>query len=576
MARVVNHENIHFNKWRYFFVIAVLGLMVLSLLGRLIYLTVINRKFLLNQGDARTLRTISVPAYRGMITDRNGIPMAISTPVKSIWVDPSKFHVSDKELATISKILQLPFNNLKEQLAKYKDREFFYLKRRINPVTAESLQQLHIPGLYFQSEFRRYYPEGAVTAHVLGNTNIDDKGQEGLELAYDHWLSGTVGKKRVLKDRYGHIIAEVQNISAPHPGHTLVLSIDRRIQYLASEALKEAMQINQAVSGSVVVLDTKTGEVLAMVNEPTFNPNENIQHIDNKHRNRAITDVFEPGSTMKVFSIASALLSGKFHADTLIDTNPGWMKVDHNIVRDHHNNGVIDVTTVLQRSSNMGVAKMTLSLPGENLWSLLHHMGFGEITQCGFPGERGGSLNKDYFTRPFDLATLSFGYGISVTALQLAQAYSIIANQGIKKQVTFLRTDTPAAGEQVMDAEVSKQMLTMLQAVLVKGGTGYAARVPGYNVAGKTGTSHIAIHGGYAKNRYVASFVGIAPVTDPRLVVVVVIRDPHGKWYYATDVAAPAFSRVMAGALRILNIPPDNINNNLVAATTNNKQNGNE
>ncbi len=548
-----------FFKWRYFFILFLLTCAISAIIGRVYYLSVIQRKFLLSQGDARVLRTISIPAYRGMITDRNDKPLAVSTPVESVWVDPKQFKLEPSHIKQLALLLHLNILDLAKDISKNKKREFLYIKRRIAPWLAMDIKKLKIQGVYLRREFKRYYPEGPVTAHILGFTNVDDNGQEGLELAFDKWLKGIPGKRKVLKDRYGAVVADIENISDPHPGHNLTLSIDRRIQYLAFTELQKAVVKFDAVSGSIVVLNPRTGEILAMVNQPSFNPNRDITQITARYRNRAVTDVFEPGSTMKAFSVASALDSGKYKPDTLINTGHGYMRVGGWTIHDDTRNGIITVNQVLQKSSNIGVSKMTLSLPPEQLWSLLHRVGFGERTQSGFPGERAGSMVNHRVWRPAELVTLAYGYGISVTTLQLAHAYSVLADYGIKVPVTFLRRDKPVTGTRVMDPEVAKEMVNMLQLVVEKGGTGTLARVPGYHIAGKTGTAWIAGSHGYMKNHHVASFVGIAPATDPKLVVAVVIRDPHKIAYFGGLVAAPVFAKVMSGSLRIMDVAPDNL-----------------
>lgn len=547
---------------RFYFLIIVLFLGFCSLVWRLVDLSVINRSFLQQQSDARTVREINIPANRGMIMDRNGMPLAVSTPVDSVWVNPQMFMPTSKQSTEISKLLNISASSLQKKINKKKDAWFIYLKRHIPPQVSDKIKAMDIPGLYLQREYKRYYPEGEVTAHVLGFTNIDDHGQEGLELAYDSWLLGTPGKKQVLKDRLGHIVAIMKTESLPQNGHDLVLSIDRRIQYLAYYELKKAVQKYQAESGSVVVLDVKTGEILAMVNQPSYNPNDRSLARGDSYRNRAVTDSFEPGSTIKTFSIANALDSGKYFANTKIDTNPGRFVVAGNVITDDEvNHGVITVTQVLQKSSNIGTAKITLSLPPKNLWALLHRVGFGEKTSSGFPGEVTGSIIdlQSLTLRPFVLATLSFGYAISVTPLQLASAYAVIATGGIKLPVTFIKSQEAAKGEQVMNARVAHDMLIMLRSILASGGTGTRANVLGYTIAGKTGTARIAINKTYDKNRHVSTFVGIAPTTDPRLVVAVVIRDPHGQDFGGL-VAAPAFASIMEGSLRFMGVPPDDVN----------------
>jgi len=568
-----NESNKFFYTWRYLFVIGLLLVGMAGLVWRMVDLTIIDRAFLKHQGDARSVRSIEIPAYRGMITDRNGEPLAISTPVQSVWANPKDFTVEHEALPALAQLLKTSVSAIKKRIQRSKHREFVYLKRRLSPAVALRIKALSIPGVNLQREFKRFYPEGEITAHLLGLTNVDDRGQEGLELAYDGWLHGTPGKKRVLKDRLGHIVADLtpdfkepdfkkpdfkKQFKEPQPGHNLVLSIDRRIQYLAFRELKNAVEAAQAKSGSIVVLDVSTGEVLAMVNQPSYNSNLRPSGHDGRYRNRAVTDVFEPGSVMKAFSVASALDSGEYTPDTLIDTRPGWSMVTGHTINDEHNNGVITLTQVLQRSSNVGVSRTTLSLPNDRLWGLLRRFGFAERSNIGFPGESPGSLVKYYKNTPFVTATLAFGYGISVTPLQLARAYSVFATQGKLLPVSLLRVDKTPVGKQILNKVVAEQMLNMLHSVVSSGGTGVHAQIESYTVAGKTGTARIAGgEQGYYKNRHVASFVGIAPVGQPRLVVAVVIYDPSGEKYYGGQIAAPVFAKVTAGALRILNVPPD-------------------
>ena len=525
----------------------------------MIDLNVLQHSFLQKQSNVRTIRVVDIHAHRGMIDDCNGIPLAISIPVDAIWVNPQIFIVTPEQLAKLAKLLDMSYHSLQQKTNKDSGRWFVYLKRHVNPELSAKIKALNISGLFFRREYRRYYPEGEVTAHILGFTNIDDHGQEGLELAYDSWLRGADGKTRVLKDRLGHVVAIMNTLQKPQQGHDLMLSIDEQIQYLSYLELKKTIKKYHAESGSIVVLNVKTGEVLAMVNQPSYNPNDAHLKHDSSYRNRAVTDVFEPGSTMKTFSIISALESGKYKSSTKIDTNPGWYMVGGNTIKDEGiNHGVLTVTGVLQKSSNIGIAKMTLSLPAEHLWNVLHTIGFGERTASAFPGEVSGSLANHQLWPPFVLATLSFGYAMTATPLQLACAYAVIADNGIKLPVTFLKQNTPADGEQVISAKVAHEMLVMLESVAKSGGTGTRARVAGYRVAGKTGTAYIAGPHGYNKKRHMASFVGIAPVSDPQLVVTVVIRDPQ-RQDYGGLVAAPAFAHVMGGALRKLGVVPDAI-----------------
>ena len=495
-----------------------------------------------------------------MIKDRNGQPLAISSPVASIWVNPKHFSLDDPKIGFLCQLLNIPRQKLQQELKAAHNRGFFYISRGVSPAMAEKIKSLAIPGVYERREFRRFYPEAEVMAHVLGFTNIDDQGQEGLELAFNSWLQGIPGKKRVIKDRLGRIIADVNIIRPPQSGKDLILSIDRRLQFVAYRELTETLEKNQAHSGSVIVLDPHTGEILAMVTLPSYNPNERYRRRDSTYRNRSVTDVFEPGSVIKAFSITTGLLSGKYTPDTLINTNPGWMVVgSHRINEDkNHNYGLLTVTDVLKHSSNVGVSKMVLSIPPVSLISVLKAVGFGQRTATGFPGEGSGMINPEQVKRPFDLATLSFGYGLTVTPLQLAQAYGVFATSGKLTPASLLLQTGEVNQKQVLPPKIADQMLEILHHVLDDGGTGISARVAGYQVAGKTGTARVASTGGYEKDKHIATFVGIAPKTRPRLVVVAVVQEPE-KQYYAAQVSSPLFSKVMSGCLRVLNIPPDDI-----------------
>jgi len=546
---------------RYYLILALLILATLGLVWRLIDLTVVNRAFLRGQGEARTVRTLVVPAHRGIIFDRNNEPLAISTPVDSVWVNPMEFSATNYNLSKLALLLHLPKKEIQMRLDKGAEREFVYLKRGIAPVAGAAVKALNIPGVYLQHEYRRFYPEGEVTAHILGFTNVDDHGQEGLELAYNQWLQGVTGLKKVLRDRLGHVVADIGVIREPKPGQNLTLSIDQRIQYFAYRELKEGVTKYQASAGSVVVLDIKTGEILAMVNWPSYNPHDHTSKHDGRYRNRAVTDLVEPGSTIKAFSMASALESNKYRINSHVDTSPGWIMVDGKRVIDAHNNGVLDLTTILKLSSNVGMTKITLSLPPQNLWNTLNAVGFGQLTESGFPGERSGLLPTYRVWNPFVLATLSFGYGMSSTLLQLTQAYAVLATGGCKRPISLIKQIQSVDCKQVLKPKVTQDILMMLESVLTKGGTAPLARVPGYRVTGKTGTSRIVGAHGYEKHRYNSIFVGIAPASNPRLVVAVILNDPLGKQYYAGYTSGPIFSHVMGEALRLLNVPPDDLEN---------------
>jgi cell division protein FtsI (penicillin-binding protein 3) len=562
------HHQPSFILWRFYLILGFILLLVLGLIWRVFDLAVLDRHFLMRQGDERVLRKISTPAFRGMIVDRNGYPLAVSTRVYSIWINAKEFTATKAQIKTLSQLVEMQPKAISKLVAQEKKRrrEFAYLKRGVSPELERKIKNLNLEGVHSHEEYKRFYPEGEVTAHVVGFTNVDDVGQEGLELAYNQWLEGEHGKKWVIKDRLGRIISEVRNEQNQKPGSDLVLSLDKRIQYLAYRELMKGVIENKANSGTAIVLDVKTGEVLAMANYPSFNPNKRPGK-SGTYRNRAVTDLFEPGSTMKAFSISSALDSGLFKPDTIIDTNPGWIRIGKNIVRDEHFKGAITVTNVLQISSNVGVTKMVLTLPPDQLWSMLHKVGFGESTGIGFPGEQAGVLVQRPKWGAFTIATLAFGYGLSVTPIQVARAYGVIANQGEIMPISLLKLDKKPEGKQVMRPLIAKQMVAMLEDVLGTGGTGVKARVPGYRVAGKTGTSVIAGHNGYQKHRYVSSFVGLAPASNPQYVVAVIIHDPQGKAYYGADVCAPAFSHIMEGTLRTMDVAPDEVPPELIAPT---------
>ncbi len=544
---------------RHNFVLVLLAVAVLLLLWRVVYLHVLNKDFLQQQGDARHLRVVTLSAHRGMITDRYGEPLAVSTPVDSVWANPQELIEARDELPRLAKLLDLDPDKLQRLLAGSGAREFVYLKRHISPNLAQQVMALNLPGVDLQREYRRYYPDGEVMAHVIGFTNIDDVGQEGLELAYDDWLRGEPGAKRVIKDGKNRIVEDVESIRAPRPGKDLVLSLDRRIQYLAYRELKAAVQDNKARSGSAVVLDMHTGEVLAMVNQPSYNPNNRKDLTGRQDRNRAVTDLFEPGSTMKPFTIACALESGKYQPDTPIDARGGHFQVGRKIISDVHDYGLIDVSRVIIKSSNVGASKIALSLPPQMMWNMFTRMGFGSITGSGFPGEASGLLANYHRWSEIEHATLSYGYGLSVTPLQLVSAYATLALDGRRRPVTFLRTEQVVPSEPLVSMKTIKELRTMMEGVVSDEGTADLAKIPGYRVAGKTGTVKVAYEGGYADKRYLAVFAGFAPASQPRLAMVVMVDEPMNGKIYGGQVAAPVFEHVMSGALRLLDIPPDNL-----------------
>jgi len=554
------------DKQRLVVLALMLTFVTFMLVWRAIDLQVVSRQFLQNQGDARYLREVSVPADRGMILDRNGEPLAISTPVDSVWANPQELVKARGEWVRLCVELNLDISELQQLLANHSNKEFVYLKRHVIPEIAQRVADLKIPGVFLSRENRRYYPAGEVTSHVIGFTNIDDRGQEGVELAMDEWLRGTPGSKRVIKDRLGQIVEEVEQVRLPQRGNDVVLTIDRRIQYLAYRELKAAVQKNQAKSGSVVILDAHNGEILAMVNQPSYNPNNRDALQLDRLRNRAVTDVFEPGSTAKPFTVAAALESGKYKPQSIIDTTPGLYRVGRKVIRDHRNYGAIDMATLIQKSSNVGASKLALSIEPRMLWTVFAGAGFGETTGVSFPGESTGLLSDYYSWREIERATLSYGYGMSVTALQLARAYTLFANDGSIKPVTLVRnnqnSDDPSLyyrAEPVLSKSTVDQVRQMMEMVVEDGGTGVNAQVPGYKIAGKTGTVKKSGEGGYIEDSYVSLFAGLAPATKPRLLMVVMINEPRGDEYYGGAVAAPVFSKVMTGALRLMDVPPDDL-----------------
>jgi len=545
------------------FLAAVLVIGALLLFMRALQVQVLNQDFLRGQGEARYARILPVAAHRGMILDRHGEPLAASTPVDSVWVNPQEFTATPAQFRELARLLETSSDVINSTIYAHADGEFTFIKRQISPESAQDVLALKIPGLALQREYRRYYPAGEVTAHVLGFTDIEDKGQEGLELAYESALHGTPGKRKIIRDPKGRVVEEVESLREPEPGHDVTLSIDRRLQYIAYRELKAAVQRHGAHAGSAVVLDVQTGEVLAMVNQPAFNPNNREELHGDRTRNRVATDVFEPGSTLKPFTIAAALESGKFRPTTMIDTAPGIFKVGSATVHDMHNYGRIDVTTVLQKSSNVGVSKMALEISAEQVWQALTRAGFGVKASADFPGEVGGVLKNYRQWHDVERVTAAYGYGVSVTALQLVRAYAALADDGRLRPVSFTRIDDRAqlvkTGEQVFRPELATQLRRMLETVAQDGGTGTEARVAGYRVAGKTGTVKKSHEGGYAEHSYLAVFAGFAPVSNPRLAMVVMIDEPQGDAYHGGQVAAPVFGKVMSDALRLLNIAPDGV-----------------
>jgi cell division protein FtsI (penicillin-binding protein 3) len=542
--------------WRYGTVLGVFLLVVAALGWRLVDLHVVDKEFLRQQGDVRTIRVEQIDAHRGVVTDRYGESLAVSTPVQTVWANPSEIDANDPGLTVIARTLGLREGEFRARLAKYADREFIYLRRKIQPELSRQVMAIGAPGIYSRQEYRRYYPAGEVTAHVVGFTNIDEFGQEGIELAFNDWLSGERGKKRVLKDNRGRIIKDLTLIRDASPGKNLTLSIDLRLQYLAYRELKAVVTAHKARGGTLVMLDVDTGEVLAMVNQGSYNPNDRSQLSPDRLRNKAITDLFEPGSTMKPLSMAAALESGRFSASDTIDTAPGFRRFGRFTIRDHRNYGVINLTDVIAKSSNVGISRIATELGGDAIRNLYARLGLGQPTSIGFPGEAVGVLPAPPKWRPVEEATLSYGYGMSVNALQLAQAYMVLANGGVRYPLSLLKTDQKPVGRRVLSEKVAYDVRQMLREV-VENGTGKRAQPGFYSAGGKTGTVHLVGESGYEDSQYKAIFAGMAPIDDPRIVTVVAVDAPQSGEYYGGEVAAPVFARVMGGALRLLNVKPE-------------------
>ncbi len=540
--------------WRSRFVLMVLLGSMLVLIGRALFLQGINNEFLQAKGEMRYARVLEVPATRGRITDRNGDMFAVSTPVRSVWAIPSDVSLEPGEARQLAKLLEMDVPELNAKLAS--GRDFAYLKRQLSPDVAERIAELKLPGIHQQREYRRFYPGGEVTAHMLGFTSVEDRGQEGIELAYEAQLAGQPGSRRVIKDRRGQVVEDVESIRPPRDGEDVVLAMDGKIQYLAYSALREAMQKFRAKAGAVVVVDVQTGEVLALANAPTFNPNNRANLTGAQLRNRAFTDTFEPGSVMKPFVAALALESGKFKAATKIDTSPGRMTIGTATIGDAHPHGVLTVAEVIQKSSNVGTVKMALQFSPDEMWRLLDGLGFGSQLSLGFPGEAAGRLRPAKSWRPIEQATMSYGHGISVSLIQVAHAYLAFARDGDLLPLSLTRVDAAkAAPKRVFSPQVAREVRAMLELAAGPGGTAPQAQVPGYRVAGKTGTAY-KLEGGQYVKKYISSFVGLAPVSRPRLVVAVMIDEPTGA-HYGGAVAAPVFARIVEGSLRALGVAPD-------------------
>lgn len=549
-------------QWRFRLTVTLLAGLASLLVWRVLCLQVLDTdrgyEFLQGQGDARTVRTEHIPAYRGVISDRNGEPLAVSTPVASVWINPRRMGDDRQRWPELARRVGMSERQLAKKIADNRSRQFVYLQRQMTPADAEQVLALKIPGVNVQREYKRYYPAGEVAAHLVGFTDIDDRGQEGVELAFNDWLQGEDGSKVVLKDLHGKVFRDIGEAKPASPGKDLMLSIDIRLQHLAYRELKAAMKRYSAKAGSIVMLDSHTGEVLAMANQPSFNPNNRSDMRPRSMRNRAITDMFEPGSTVKPLTVVAALESGRYHPHTLIDTSPGYIRVGRKTLLDPVNYGTLDLTHVLTKSSQVGTSKIALDLDEQDVWEVFRRFGLGESTGTGFPGESAGMLPNRPNWRDIERVNFAFGYGLAVTPLQLAQAYGVFANRGVLKPALLLRQVEDNPGHRVVNERVAGQVAKMLQTVTQEGGTATRAEMTVYSAAGKTGTVHkVGENGGYADNRYMAVFAGMAPAKNPRLVTVVVIDEPELQKYHGGEAAAPVFARVVSHALRILDVVPD-------------------
>jgi len=549
--------------WRFPVVVGLLALMVGAICWRIIDLQVIDHTFLKEQGDARSLRNIPIPAHRGLITDRNGEPLAVSTPVTTLWANPKEMQLDKEKWPALAAALGQDPKALTERLDSQANKEFIYLVRGLTPEQGQAVLDLKVPGVYGIEEFRRFYPAGDVTAHMVGFTDLDDHGREGVELAYDDWLAGVPGKRQVIKDRRGRLIKDLQVTKNAKAGKTVALSIDLRLQYLATRELRNAIVESEAKAGSLVILDVKTGEVLAMVNFPTYNPNNRRTMVPAAMRNRAIIDVFEPGSTMKPISMTAALDSGRWKPTDKVEVYPGTLQIGKYTIRDvtKTEGPILDLTGILINSSNVGMSKVAFDIGGEAIFKVMQRVGLGQYTGLGFPGERVGNLPNYREWRKAETATLSYGYGLSVTALQLVHAYSALANNGRIVPLTILKTDTPPPAVQAIPEATAKTLQGMMQQVIEDSRGVYRARVPSYHVAGKSGTARKTSVGtkGYEENAYRSLFAGFGPMSNPRYAIVVVIDQPSKGGYFGGLVSAPVFSKVMSGTLRLMNITPDNL-----------------
>ncbi|QPI62710.1 peptidoglycan D,D-transpeptidase FtsI family protein [Vreelandella venusta] len=542
---------------RFLFILIVVMLASVILVGRITLLQVIDRPFLQSQGDARTLRHEAIPAHRGMITDRNGEPLAISTPVVTLWANPQELPTDAIQRVMLAQALGMSLDDFESRVSRYSSREFMYLRRQMTPDAAQRILDLRTPGVYQQREYKRYYPAGEVAAQLLGVTNVDDVGQEGLELSYQPYLAGHPGQRRVIKDRRGRLVRELGVIREAQPGGELTLSIDQRIQYMAYRELRAAVAEHEADGGVLVMLDARTGEVLAMANLPSYNPNNRAGLDPRGLRNQALVDVFEPGSVMKPLAMAAILESGVVDRDAVVDTSPGWMRLDQFTIRDFRNYGDLDLAGILQKSSNVGMSRLALQLSDTAIWEKYNQLGLGQAPGTGFPGEAAGSLPAPVRWSRSERATLSYGYGLSVSAVQLASAFTALANEGVRLPPSLLRLSEPPQGIPAISPTVANDLLNILETSVAAYTGGRRAQVEGYRVGGKTGTVRKIGQQGYTTDAYRSVFAGIAPISDPRIVTVVMIDHPRAGQFYGGAVAAPVFSSVTGNALRLLDVPPD-------------------
>ncbi|MBU3004448.1 penicillin-binding transpeptidase domain-containing protein [Paraglaciecola arctica] len=566
-----------FLHWRFVVVVVAILLVFVGLGIRAAYIQVVSPDLLIKQGDSRTLRTRANPLHRGLIVDRNGQQLAVSVPVRAIWADPKAIAEAEQETQqkakddpsfnlqarqrenkkrwqALAEVLGQDVRKLKEKVSN-PEKRFVYIQRQVSPAMADYVEELKLAGIYLRDESRRYYPSGEVSAHVVGFTNVDDAGIEGIEKLYNKWLAGSQGSRKIRRDGKGRMVELIESEEGKEP-QNIQLTIDQRIQALAYKELKQAVQYYKATSGSAVVVAVSTGEILALVNSPSYNPNNRAGVSAHRIRNRAVTDAYEPGSSIKPLAVLSALEFGTADTETLVDTSPGWMHLGGNIVRDSRNYGEIDLTEIIRKSSNMGTSKLALSVPKEFLLDMFYNVGLMSGSGANLLGEINGIFSDRPRWSDFELSTLSFGYGISVTALQLARMYSILGDGGIRRPLSIIKPDAPVESERVISAQSTQQILQMMETVTEKNGSAEQANVPGYRVAGKTGTSRKAIANGYGEE-YVNIFAGVAPVSDPQLAVVILINEPKGELYYAGQTAAPVFAKIMAASLQMLNVPPD-------------------